>query len=191
MSAHQPRWLESILQIPLWMPHTQILLPDPLGLINSLAHKRTTVTHSRSRSSTGYSVLLTGRLDWMRCKHLWHVRRWETQASPDGLVSPNGLRNRKWPVGFEMCFGLSTLKLWFDNKRLGLTHAPGSLMLARLAYEYSHFVRKRGKHTYFNKSNPTILWTDNFFNSEAAVGSILKIFIVKILIWYGIRRPKP
>lgn len=62
----------------------------------------------------------------MWCKHLWHVHRWDRQdiqESPDGLVSLNGLKNKKWPMGIEMCFSQSTLKLSFNNQHLGLTHA--------------------------------------------------------------------
>ena len=61
----------------------------------------------------------------MRCKHLWHVLggdRQDIQASPDGLFLPNTLRNKKWPVGFEMCFSLSTLRLWWQQTIRPDTH---------------------------------------------------------------------
>ena len=99
----------------------------PVGPHQFFATQRTAVTHSRSRSSAGYSALLkrpTGRGVTLTTDETGRT----CKRGPDGQVSPNRLRNRKWPVGSEMCFSQSTFKLWCNSR-----HSPDSLMLARLA----------------------------------------------------------
>lgn len=124
-------WVD--LQIPLWMHTLEFYYPDPLGLINSSPHKRTTIKGPRSRSNAGYSPSFRDLGGC--CVNTCDTATDETgrQASTDGPLSLNRLRNRKWPGGFEMCFSLSTLKLPFNNKHKRLTNTPGSPLSACVA----------------------------------------------------------